>query len=261
MAVPRRRGGDRGIRVCARADYERTRADRRARGVPRGVADLGPRRRLRCAALRARRASARTPRRRPVRVDVGVLHHGIERRGTHRRADPVDGHVAAVHGVDRRRRDHRDVHRRAATPAGRRPPGAVQDGGARAAAAAGGHHPGDRQALRRALCRPDGARDRGPRRAGVDERRSADGSVQRGGARIRDDCDRRVLARAAIDRAVRGGHAMDDRGVHAGRRNELRAAVCGLRDQATTPARAQTKRSGSAPPCWCWHRRSSSSSF
>ena len=83
-------------------------------------------------------------------------------------------HVAPVHPLDRGRRDHRDVPGRAAAPARRRPPGALQDGDARARDAAGDHDPRERAPLRHALRRDHGARDPRARNAGVDRRRSAD---------------------------------------------------------------------------------------
>ena len=76
----------------------------------------------------------------------------------------LDGDVAAGHRVDRRRRDHRAVPGRAAAPAHRRPPGAVQGRIGGPGARVVGDDPRVGPALRRALRRHHGRRGGDPHR-------------------------------------------------------------------------------------------------
>ncbi len=232
VAVPRVRRATRGRSALGLERVTRRQgAHRRARGLPRRLADLAAGRRLRRAALRARRAAAVAPGRRLFESMSGFSTTGASvldrRRGACSRSMRD---VAAVHGLARRRRDHRPVPRGAAAAARRRPPGAVQDRDGRAGAAAGGDDPRDRPPLRRALRRRS-RRSRsscspGSGWTGVDPRMTC---LQRGRARVRDDRHRRLLDRGALDRAVRPGDAVGRRRLHARRRHELRAALRGHR--------------------------------
>ena len=167
--------------------------------------------------------------RRAVRVDVGLLDDGLERADRHRGPVALDGDVAAVHGLDRRRRDHRAVPGRAAAAAHRRPPGALPQRGGGPRDRARRHDPRQRPPLRRALRGDHRARDARARDARLDGRRPAHGSVPRRRPVVRHGRHGRLLDRGPLDRALRSRHAVGDHVLHGRRGHELRADVRGDR--------------------------------
>ena len=122
LAVPRRRRAHRcsGLRADA-ARPSLARPDRLPGGVPRRLAHVAPRRRLRRAAVPLRRgAAALASRRRALRGDVGLLDHRRDRRRRRREPRPLAPALASAQPVARRNGDHRPRARRAPTAPDRR---------------------------------------------------------------------------------------------------------------------------------------------
>ena len=195
----------------ARARHRRQGAHRRARGLPRRRRCSGcwSPSSARCRTCSPSRSSSR-PGRRAVRVDVGLLDHRRERRSTDIAAlSRSMADVAAVHRLDRRRRDHRAVPRRAAAAARRRPPGAVQDRDARARARRWRRRSARRArrfvVLYVAITALEVAVLAALGWTGIDPRMTLFNAVAHAFATI---ATAGLLARGALDRAVRAGDAV-----------------------------------------------------
>ena len=246
LAVPPRGWRDQRRRLPPRAADSRIGRPRgRARGLPRGVADLADRTGIRGAALPLhRRRSAQLPSRRVLRRHVGLHDDGCEPRHRLRRDLEVARDVAPVHPVDRRHRHRRPRNRGpSAAPGWWTPAARVGAAGPRDRPALGAD-PRDRSpavgALRRAH-RDAHPASREPRLA---RHRRAHEPVRGGRARVRDDADGRLLDAARLRRVLRSGLAVDPRPVHAPRRRELPPHVPRLRPAAARAGSSARRSSG-----------------
>ena len=207
--------------------------------------------RPRRAALPAGRAAAVTAGGRAVRVDVGVLHHRLERAHGHRGAPALDGHVAGAHRLGRRRRSS-----------------CCSSPCCRACGSA------DARPCSRPRCRPElplAVTIRESARfvtlyvaitaigiialatlgwTGVDPRMDP---VQSGGQRAGHRRDRGLLHGGPLDRAVRARHAVGVRRLHGRRGHELRPHVRGRGRPA--PKCLRPRRGVPRLPSCCWRCR------
>ena len=187
--------------------------------------------------------AARRAGRRLLRVDVGLLHHGLDDPDQRRRRGPLAAPVAPVHAVARGDGDHRPRPRRApAAPRRREAAARLGDGGAGDRPAGRPHQEHGAPALaplHRAHRRARG-RARGLRRR---RDRPSDGALRGRLGRPRDDADRGLHAHVDLAGRLRGGVAMGRRRVHGVGRDQLRAHL--PRDRA--PALAQRRQGRGAP--------------
>ena len=203
---------------------------------------MARRRRLRSASLHPLgRPPARPPDRRLLRGDVGLQHHGRQRRRARRGARPQPCDLAPVHPVARRDRDHRPRAGGPAAPARRRPAAARARDAGTGDRDAEHAHPRHRPPRLGALHRPHRRALRDPAHLRGDRDRRPDVALPVVRTRPDDDPDRRLLDQSRLDRELRGGDAVGAGRLHDPRRLQLRAHVPDARAAPARGARARRR--------------------